>query len=321
MKRLWLRFFALIILVESSSADSVLMDGVAAYVNEDAITVGDVIAALEPVRRQLVRLYAGEELLSRMRKAYDDALNAMIEKRLVVSAYNNQQMRLPEWVIDERINDIISEMFGGDRAALMQALAEDHMSYEEWRRTIQDQMAASSMRSAHVEQLVAVPPGDVRRYYERNADRFKSPARVHLRMIVLQKRPGEDRRPEAESLLKRLRSGEDFAAVARSVSDGDKAEEGGDWGWMEPSILRSELVEAVGRIKTGEVGEIVETGDELYLLKIEGRQEESTAPFSEAREEIERDLRREAIEAAYTAWIERLKAEAYVKILDVDVFK
>jgi len=323
MKCPWLHVFAVALLtgLTAGAAESVLMDGVAAYVNEDTITVGDVLAVVEPVRRQLIRRYAGDELVSRMRKAYDDALNALIDRRLVLAAYNSQEMRLPEWVIEDRINDIISEMFDGERAALMQALAEDHMSYDEWRRTIQDQMAAASMRSAHVDHLVSLSPGKVRRFYEQNSERFQSAERVQLRMIVLKKRAGEDRLPEAENVLKRLNTGEDFAAVARLVSDGDKAEEGGNWGWVEPTILRTELAEGVADIKPGEVSEIIETKEEIYLLKVEGKQEAATTPFSEVRQEIERELRRDAIDAAYTAWIDRLKGEAYIKILDVDLFE
>ena len=323
MKGLEMRLLAtwLAVVCVAGGAESVLMDGVAAYVNEDTVTVGDVLTVLEPVRRQLVRRYAGEELATRLRKAYADALNAAIEKRLVLASYNSQKVRLPDWVIDERINDIISEMFEGDRDALMQALAKDHLSYDEWRGTIQDQMAASSMRSAHVEQLVSVAPGDVRRFYDQNTERFQSDARVHLRMIVLKKDKNVERSPEADGVMKRLAAGEEFAALARAVSEGDKAEDGGDWGWVEPSLLRAELAEAVSRIKPGQVGELIETKDEIYILKVEGKQESAVFPFTDVQEEIERELRREAIEVAYSAWMGRLKEEAYIKIFEVDLFR
>jgi parvulin-like peptidyl-prolyl isomerase len=104
------------------------------------------------------------------------------------------------------------------------------------------------------------------------------------------------------------------------LSDGAKAADGGAWGWVEPKLLRPELAEAVRPLRPGQTSGVVETDDELYIVKVEGRQEDSLIPFAEAQSDIERRLRRERAAEMYDAWIERLKQQAYIKVFDAGLF-
>ena len=102
---------------------------------------------------------------------------------------------------------------------------------------------------------------------------------VPTREIVLELGPGandEDRstiRKKLESARQRITAGESFASVARSVSEGQTAVQGGELGCVGASygVGSEELVKAAAALKPGELSGIVETPRGLHLLQVDGK--------------------------------------------------
>ena len=78
---------------------------------------------------------------------------------------------------------------------------------------------------------IAVPPGDIQRYYNDNIQQYQTPEQIKASHILL-KTEGKDEatvRKQAEEILQQVKSGGDFAALAKKYSEdeGSKAN-GGD---------------------------------------------------------------------------------------------
>lgn len=308
----------------AASAATQAVDGVVAYVNEHVITGSDVEEAVRPVLQQMLSARKGEDLQGKLRKVYDDALNSLIERHLILDAYGKMEQKLPEWAIDERVNEIIQDSFDGERDGLMTALSKGKITFEEWRSQVKDHIIVSVMRGDRVERHTRLSPQAVRAAYDKNKDQYRIPDKVRLRMIVLKNGASADeiaaKRQKADDIVKRLQAGEDFASLAKALSEGSKAEEGGDWGWIEPRMLRPELVRALADLKPSDISGVIETKDELYVLKIEERKNGAAPSFEEAQPQIERDLKQEEAKALYDAWIDALRKNAYVKVLDISSY-
>jgi len=99
---------------------------------------------------------------------------------------------------------------------------------------------------------------------------------VHVQMVQA------DSQEEADSALKRVESGEDFAMVAREVStDTQTVETGGDLGWVAAGQLSSRYGEAVDTaIFSMEAGtaRVVESNGRFYLLRVVERNENGPLP-------------------------------------------
>ena len=314
---------ALIIGMGGAQAEPVLLDGVAAHVNEHVITISEVLMAIEPVRRQLQARFTGPELSTHLRRAYQEALDAIIERNLVLDSYKAGQARLPAWIVENRVEEFIRDNFDGDRDALMTALANEQLTMAEWRERLEEQVIVASMRSAAIEQQLNVTPDDVQAYYEAHQDDYRTSAKLSIRMIVLLKDgPGatDDMRRKGASIRDRLLAGEDFAVVAREVSQGSKAADGGDWGWIEPSLLRPEILTACAELDTFEISDLIETDGEIYIVRVDGRQAASIPPLSKVESDIERILRRQMAETLHESWIARLKHDAVVQVFDHPIF-
>lgn len=305
-----------------SDRESIVVDGIAARVNKHVVTIGEVMAAMDAQRRRLVTEFAGEALETRLRQAYRETLDLLIDRYLVLDDYHASGARLPEWVVDGRIEEMIKEMFG-NRSKLMDALAEERITFTDWRERMRDQMIVATMRRSTIDQKIVVPPEEVRRLYEARPEDYREPLRIHLRMVLIQPRSGEDAaatQARAAAVVERLAKGDALAAVAKDLSDDSKASDGGDWGWIEPSVLRGELADAAALLQPGQTSELLEIAGVLYVLKVEDRKESHIAPFDVAQPAIENKLRKERSEKEYREWMKRLRDKGYINISEINLF-
>src|SRR5947209_10241506 len=77
-------------------------------------------------------------------------------------------------------------------------------------------------------------------------------------------------RQKAEDLLKRVRAGEDFTALAKEFSEdpGSRAQ-GGDLGWFGRGQMIKEFEDAAFALKRGEVSGVVESPFGYHIIKVE----------------------------------------------------
>jgi tetratricopeptide (TPR) repeat protein len=87
---------------------------------------------------------------------------------------------------------------------------------------------------------------------------------VELRIIVV------DSSTKADRIVQRLKTGEDFAALARELSLDPTASDGGAMGRVDPSGLRSELRDALKGVGAGQLTNIVRVPSGYAILKVVG---------------------------------------------------
>jgi parvulin-like peptidyl-prolyl isomerase len=313
----------LLCVVSMAQAEKMLVDGIAARVNGDVVTIGEVVRVMMPLQQALVSKYRGEVLREKLQSTYEDSVDSLIERSLILSAYKEQDMKIPEWLVDERVEEVIRDSFKGDRSELMAVLAREHVSFSEWRETWKDRIIIASMRSSFVGQKIKVSPKSIRERYDKDKDKYRQSGKMKLRMIFLRS-VGSVASGTAEArageVFKKLEAGELFADLAKEYSGGSHAESGGDWGWVEPGTLRKEITDGVSKLKPGAVSGVIETKKGLYIVKVEARKEALSRSFEQVRSEIEDELRRESGKEIYEAWVARLAEDAFIEVSDVDLF-
>jgi parvulin-like peptidyl-prolyl isomerase len=296
------------------------IDGYAAKVNDRVITRGEVLEMLSPILPELYRTYQGEQLEKELEKAFIRARGELVERALIMEAFNERGGQIPDQYVNDEIKRVIKERFKGDEALFEQVLTEQKQTRTDYMDTIREQMTVGMMMSEEVSRRARITPKQVRTEYEQNQSLYFIPEKVKYSVIVLNKGVTvEDQSvklQEAVSILQRLAEGADFGDVAKEVSEGSRAAEGGAFPWMQPKDVRPELQKTLQELPAGEISKIIETETELYILKMEARQQSGHKSFEEVRHDIKNTLTAKERDRLKKRWITRLKETNYVFIYD-----
>jgi len=292
------------------------LDGVAAQVNGETITIAEV---MNEIRNSAWIELSPEERDAQLRKLYGETLNAFIDRKLILAAAKAEERKLQGWVVDDREREIIDSRFGGDRTKLMSMLSERRILYNDWRQGIEEDLMLSAMRMEFVDKRIGVSPRDIRGYYETNRVSLHSPAGVRVGLITLTVLDQDETVAQyGARALKDLDGGADFAATARKFSKDAHADQGGDWGFLDPAEkLAPPLVKALSELKCGEYSRLVELGGRGYIIKKVEEKQAVPLSLEDAWQLIDRRLRAQQGDALYRDWINRLRRRAFVRIFDL----
>jgi len=296
---------------------SMLLDGVAAYVNDRMITIADVMTE---VRNSVWVELPRAEREAKLRELYTATLDAMIDRRLILDAAKAANAKIAPWAVENRVQEILDQRFGGDRARLIAALKEQRMIYEEWRQSIEDDLMIQLMRYTYVDRNVAVSPKEIRAYFAGHRETFIAPGGVHVAMIVFAA-PKDGAATLAEQgalILKALDGGTSFADAARLYSLDAKAAKGGDWGVVDPAeVFRPEIAAALARLAVGAHSTAILLDDYGYIVRKLDEKKPRQLTLEEAWPWVENRLRLQQAEQRYKAWVNRLRGKAYIKVSEL----
>jgi len=299
---------------------SIQIDGYAARVNDRVITRGEVRESLAPMLPDLYRAFQGAQLEQELEKAYVRARDEMVERALIMESFKTRGGQIPDQYVNDEIKRIIRDRFKGDKALFEQVLAEQKKTRTEYMDMIREQMAVGMITNEEVSRRVRVTPKQVRDEYEANREQFFIAEKVKYSVIVLNKgATPEDqvvKHAEAVAVRKRLLDGADFGEVAKDVSEGSRAADGGSFPWMQPKDVRPELQETLATLPAGKISEIVEAESGFYIVKVEARRQAGYKTFDEVRDEIKNSLTAKERARLKKRWIARLKENNYVVIYD-----
>lgn len=148
-------------------------------------------------------------------------------------------------------------------------------------------------RRAHADS-VPVPDSATTAYYRTHPLEFTAPAMASSRIILFQYRPGdgpearEKARQRALAARDRIQKGEDFAAVAKEVSDDrESGERGGAIPPITKARLMKELADVIFSAPVGEMTDLIEVRNAFHLVKVDARGVDTLRSLADSRPEIQ----------------------------------
>ena len=149
-------------------------------------------------------------------------------------------------------------------------------------------------------QSVKVSDDDLRRRYQDNMDSYRTPERVHARHILV-KTTGipKDQVPKlqqkADDLLKQLKGGADFAALATKNSDDPgSAQKGGDLGWVVKGQTVPDFEKAAFSLKPNDLSGVISTEYGFHIIQVLEHQNARVASFDEVKHQLMAEAQKEA---------------------------
>jgi parvulin-like peptidyl-prolyl isomerase len=177
---------------------------------------------------------------------------------------------------------------------------------------------------AQLEKIVrnVAPPStkELHEYYDSHPDKFTSPPQPRISVILIRVDPSSTEEEwhkameEGEGLVKRLRVGEDFAALARQYSGDVTAEEGGDMGYLHTGMLPGLPEEAVSKLQPGETSDPVKLLEGVAIFRLVDRIQPTPSTFEASQERVSELLLSEKREITWNAFIAKLRQKTPIHV-------
>jgi len=186
-----------------------------------------------------------------------------------------------------------------------QARAYFEANQQKYRSPLKVKLTAVEISPESFAADMVIETADVEKAYHERIVEFTSPEQRHARHLLIKAAADETSRKAAFDKINtakaRLDAGEDFAAIAKELSDDSStADKGGDLGFFAQGSMLPEFDEAAFDTEKGNVSEPIETQYGYHLVKVEAIKPGTVTPLKDVYEKLASDLRKaRAVEEAY----------------------
>ena len=200
-------------------------------------------------------------------------LERLITERVLLQLAKEAGVRVDDVQVErtiERIaaeNKLTSEQF---RAAL----GREGVPIAKYREDLRNELLVQRLREREVDSRIQVTDGEVDNFLQTIASQAGGDTEYRLaHVLVLVPDQGtpdqiEARRRRAEEALRQIRQGADFGQVAAAFSDAPDALQGGTLGWRPPARLPSVFADPVGKMKAGDVSDVLRSANGFHIVKL-----------------------------------------------------
>ena len=135
----------------------------------------------------------------------------------------------------------------------------------------------------------------------------------HILIKVTEVTSEAEARQKIGQVHSRLKSGEDFAALAKLYSQDGSAQKGGDLGWLYPGDTVPAFDQAMNALKVGEISNPVQTQFGFHIIQVLERRTTDVSQERQ-RQRATMALRQRKMEEANQEWVRQVRDRAYVEI-------
>lgn len=242
-------------------------------------------------------------------KLYDELVKAggaqtldeMINDELMKQEVTKANIKITDADIKKEISYL--EQQYGSKEGLDAALQQNSMTQEDLNKLVVKQLEMRKLLSSKIK----VTDEEVKSFFDQNKESLNTPEQVRVSSITVATKA------EADDILKQLKGGSDFAALAKEKSaDTATKAKGGDLGFFAKGQQDPAVVDAAFKLKKDELSGVVESQSGFQILKLTDRKEAHTATFEERKDQIRDGLESQQVSQLQPAWLQEVKAKAKI---------
>jgi peptidyl-prolyl cis-trans isomerase C len=218
------------------------------------------------------------------------------------------QQLIIENLLDQKVKDANIVVTSAEaEEVLKKQLAENSVSMEDFKKTLETRKADYNqllndikkdqsyrkLVDAQLEGKINITEEQAKKFYDENPKAFDVPEQVrasHILVICDSNEPNDVKqkaKTKIEDLLRQVKEGADFAALAKANSD-DKgsAVQGGDLDYFTKGQMVEPFETAAFKLETGKVSDVVETDYGYHIIKVTDHKKAETKSFDDTKKDI-----------------------------------
>jgi peptidyl-prolyl cis-trans isomerase SurA len=175
-------------------------------------------------------------------------------------------------------------------AQLRERLRQEGLPFAKFRDNIRDQILVERVREREVVSRIKITDAEIDELVEKRRAAAGNAAQLNVAQILVTVPEGAaagvvaERRARAEAALRRVRAGEDFATVAREMSEDSNRAQGGEIGLRPADRLPDLFARTAQGLAAGEVApELLRSGAGFHVLKLVERKADTAFTIDQSR--------------------------------------
>jgi peptidyl-prolyl cis-trans isomerase SurA len=292
MKRVFLA-----VLLGAAASRAELKDRIAAIVNGQPILLSDVEDRIGPELARLMTQPATPQREKDRDGLLHRGLSEMVDEKLIETEAASLGLTVSEEELQRALEQLARQQ-NMELADFRQALAQQGISWETARDTVRRQTLMAEVLRFKVKAR-KVSDEEVQAAYATETANPQHEVRARHIFVATppSSTPGQQTAAlsRAEQALRRVKSGETFALVAREMSEGPTAKQGGDLGYFRRGLMLPAIEQAAFSLKPGEISPVIKTSSGYHIVMVEDRRAIPAKPLADVKENIRERLAGESV--------------------------
>lgn len=276
-------------------------------VGEDTITTKEIVTSLAPSLASIAKRgdynefvnIAKPAIVKEVKRKLADILLYQAAKKEITGNIDD----IIEKAVEKEVNNFVANY--GNYAEAQNVIERAGMDWKQFREHQKKLILTQSFLSKKISNNQTIPRQQALEYYEQNkTEFFTQEAKFEFAIIeiVYDKLKDDQLKPEdnqshpqaagriAKELIEKIRSGEDFAELAKKHSHNYSAPKGGIWDPVTPGSLEKPydvLEPAAEKLQPGQLSEPILAEGRVLIIKLKAKQDAGFIPFGSVQDRIE----------------------------------
>ncbi len=259
-----------------------------------------------------------------------DLLRDLIDSKLLAQKANELGISADTDVI-KRLDELRKQMHAESMEDLEKAAQAQGVSFEEFKQNMKDQILTQKVIQQEVGAHISSTQQEIQEFYNLHKDEMERPDTIRLSEILIstqapaaakvagQPEPSSDEvvakaKASADAIYAQLQKGAKFDDLAKSISAGPTAAQGGDLEYFKLGTLSKQLEEQVFALKAGQYTEPIRTNQGWVILKVTEHIFPGIPPLKEVEPMIQERLYMVKMQPALREYLTKLREDAYIDI-------
>jgi len=234
----------------------------------------------------------------------EEVLDRLIDEKIMLLRAEQLSLTVDDAELQRKIREIRE---GYSAEGFEKALSAQGVHYDAWVKALKVRIILEKLIISDVNTGIKVTEEEAKAYYDSHRKEYAEEMKVHVVQIILRDRE------QSANILKRLKKGEDFGKVAGEVSIGLEAVHGGDLGFVGRGIMPENIDKVLFSLPVGAISQVIKSPYGYHIFKVLGKHERRRE-FSDVKEQVVSDIRKQKEGEAYALWLSNLRSRAVIKI-------
>jgi parvulin-like peptidyl-prolyl isomerase len=241
----------------------------------------------------------------------------LINRELLYQQAQQKNMKIRSQWIDREI--VALKQRFDDETQFRAYLDRMGMGDKQLRERIEKGLIVRRLMRRDILRQIKVSESEMQAFFRQHPEFFAREEQVRAKHILVAVKEGASTEVHEEAIAKiqaiqaQIEQGADFSVLALEFSDCPSKHRGGDVGYFSHDQMVRAFSDMAFNLQPGDISEIVVTRHGYHLIQLIDRRPPTQMAYKDAREKIERTLRRNKEQEKIEAYLTSIKRRADIK--------